>query len=297
MSAPVRQRGFLLTLAAEGIAPLIPGCADALPLDRAINRFGPPIVERWREWMRGQSPGLWSSSLNELAELSAAKTRTEVAAVLDRPGPEASPADRAAAEEYLCAIPRSVQRGLVLDPATGGFTLPRGASPDSVASLLALLPLDATSAATLGADLTMLLANLRHQTGHALEPDEAFKLVQQITEALAAIHARGVVHGDLKPATVLVSGDTIKLAETSVGSRQALIHSRIGTVPVEQLSPADQASLLRGAGTLLYLSPEQKRGDPPDPRYDLYSLGVVWYQLLVCDLTRALQPGWKMDLP
>ena len=38
-------------VAAEGIVPLIAGCADALQSDPAINRFGPPIVERWREWM------------------------------------------------------------------------------------------------------------------------------------------------------------------------------------------------------------------------------------------------------
>lgn len=296
MSAPVRQRGFLLTLAVEGIAPLITGCADALHNDRAINCFGPAIVERWREWMRGQPPALWSSSLSELAELPPAKARTEVVTAIDRLSPGASAEDRAVAGDYLCAIPRSVQRALVLDPVTGGFTLPSGTSPDSSLSLLALLPLDASP--TSGANLTMLLANLRHQTGHGLAPDEAFKLVQQIVEALAAAHALGIVHGDLKPANVLVSGDAIKLAEAGVGvARHAVAHSRVGMVPVEQLSPADQVSLLRGAGTLLYLSPEQKRGDPPDRRHDLHSLGVLWYQLLVCDVTRPLLAGWKTELP
>src|SRR5262249_31426326 len=55
-------------------------------------------------------------------------------------------------------------------------------------------------------------------------------------------------------------------------------------------------SLFRGSGTPLYMSPEQRRGDQPDPRHDLYSLGVMWYQLLVGDVTRELHPGWPDEL-
>src|SRR5439155_15932409 len=46
----------------------------------------------------------------------------------------------------------------------------------------------------------------------------------------------------------------------------------------------------------LYMSPEQRRGDQPDPRHDLYSLGVMWYQLLVGDVARELHPGWPDEL-
>jgi hypothetical protein len=58
----------------------------------------------------------------------------------------------------------------------------------------------------------------------------------------------------------------------------------------------EQASLYRGAGTPLYMSQEQKRNEPPDPRHDLYSLGVLWYQLLVGDVTRELHPNWAKEL-
>src|SRR5204863_1632924 len=39
-----------------------------------------------------------------------------------------------------------------------------------------------------------------------------------------------------------------------------------------------------------------RRGQPPDPRHDLYSLGVMWYQLLVGDVSRELHPGWAKEL-
>ncbi|MGL4554052.1 MAG: hypothetical protein ACRC33_23060, partial [Gemmataceae bacterium] len=45
-----------------------------------------------------------------------------------------------------------------------------------------------------------------------------------------------------------------------------------------------------------YMAPEQRRGLPADPRHDLYSLGVLWYQLLVGDVTRELHPGWAREL-
>jgi serine/threonine protein kinase len=149
-----------------------------------------------------------------------------------------------------------------------------------------------------GGDLARSLALQRAREGHGPTPAEALALVVQVAEGLAFAHAQGLVHRDLKPANVLLAEDGCKLADFGIGglaARQAQ-SSRIGTVAAGHLSLSEQASLYRGAGTPLYMSPEQRQGAGPDPRHDLYSLGVLWYQLLVGDVARELHPGWAREL-
>jgi hypothetical protein len=383
MSAPVRKRGFLLQLAAEAIAPVVPGCASALADERAVNRFGPLIVTRWHEWMRGQPKALRQNAISELARLTTAEALATVSASVVLLTPDASLEDRMIFTEYLGFLARCAQRGLVLDQASGGHTLPHSAA-DSPLSLLALLPLDAppfppgstlpgipwtlvdpigfttlgvcyratrpdSSSPALvtictnpgaktalrqqiqrlpedrwserlvrrlaqdldqatpylvwehvpGGDLTMQLANLKHQTGHGFAPEDVLRLIEEVAEGLAFAHSVGLVHGDVKPANVLIGGEAIKLAELGcglAGAVHARTHSRIGSAAIEELSPADQLCLLRGTGTLLYLAPEQRNAPTPDPRQDLWSLGVLWYQLLVGDITRPLPDNWTAEL-
>src|SRR5262249_52792015 len=193
-----------------------------------------------------------------------------------------------------------------------------------------------------GRDLAVHLSSRRDASGKGMPADEALGLIQQVAEALAFAHVRGLVHRDLKPANVLVfnpsppsplshsgergrktqepeasataallpprpsvgeggrggEGVLIKLTDFGIGSvtAQAAQHSRIGSTTLDQLNAAEQATLFRGAGTALYMSPEQRRGEPADPRHDLYSLGVMWYQLLTGDVTRELHPGWADEL-
>jgi serine/threonine protein kinase len=151
-----------------------------------------------------------------------------------------------------------------------------------------------------GGDLVHWLASQQAKTGRGLTPAEALTLITQVAEALAFAHERGLVHRDLKPANVLMTGDgTIKLADFGIGglvARQAAQSSRVGTMASSRLSAAEQVSLFRGAGTPLYMSVEQKQGAAPDPRHDIYSLGVMWYQLLVGDVTREMAHGWAREL-
>ncbi|MCX7700520.1 MAG: serine/threonine protein kinase, partial [Gemmataceae bacterium] len=103
-----------------------------------------------------------------------------------------------------------------------------------------------------------------------------------------------IVHRDLKPENVLIdSRGQLKVADFGIGqvqSRQALAqadewtrYSRVGT----------GLSILASAFTPLYASPEQRRGEPPDPTDDVYALGVLAYQMLVGNL-RA-EPGPDLD--
>lgn len=164
-----------------------------------------------------------------------------------------------------------------------------------------------------GGDLTRLVAE-RRARGAPPAPAEVLGWVLQIAEGLAFAHRTGLVHRDLKPANVLVcatnsghrdveasepAGFELRLADFGLGgvaAARSAARSRIGTSTIDYLSLAEQASLFRGAGTPLYMSPEQRRGAPPDARHDLYALGVVWYQLLVGDVSRELHHGWAKEL-
>jgi serine/threonine protein kinase len=150
-----------------------------------------------------------------------------------------------------------------------------------------------------GGDLVHWL--VAHSAPHGPGPTaaEVLEVIIQVAEALAFAHERGLVHRDLKPANVLTGEGTIKLADFGIGgvaARQAVEGSQIGTVAASRLSLAEQASLFRGAGTPLYMSQEQRRGEAPDPRQDVYSLGVMWYQLLVGDVSREMSHGWAREL-
>ena len=95
---------------------------------------------------------------------------------------------------------------------------------------------------------------------------QAVEIIAQACRGLDYAHRNGVVHRDVKPGNLLVSGtDVVKLADFGI-ARAA-----------DQSSITQVGSVL---GTAAYLSPEQARGEEAGPRADIYSLGVVTYQLL-----------------
>ena len=150
-----------------------------------------------------------------------------------------------------------------------------------------------------GGDLASHLARRQQESGGQVGPDEVRGWVLQIAEGLAFAHAHGLIHRDLKPANVLVGGGTLKLADFGLGgvvAEHARTHSQIRVSAANRLPPDEQVDLFRGSGTQLYMSKEQRDGDRPDPRHDLYSLGVLWYQLLIGNVTRELRHNWKKEL-
>jgi len=95
---------------------------------------------------------------------------------------------------------------------------------------------------------------------------EAVEIAEQIAAGLARAHGRGIVHRDVKPANVIVAPDgRVKLVDFGIAKL------------------ADQSRLTRAGttvGTAGYMSPEQLHGEEPDPRTDVWSLGVVIYEMV-----------------
>src|SRR6202043_940699 len=89
------------------------------PTWRAINYFGPPIIERWRAGLKDQPRELQLEAIAALAGLSPEEGRREAIEAVERFAADAGPEDKGIAVEYLSAIPLAVRRSLVADPANG----------------------------------------------------------------------------------------------------------------------------------------------------------------------------------
>ncbi|HET9384750.1 MAG TPA: protein kinase [Gemmatimonadales bacterium] len=115
----------------------------------------------------------------------------------------------------------------------------------------------------------------------AIPLEESLSIARQIADALGAAHERGIIHRDLKPANVKVRPDgAVKVLD--FGLAKALDSGPASGAAVESPTITSPAMTRAGIilGTAAYMSPEQARGKPVDKRADIWSFGVVLYEML-----------------
>jgi len=112
-----------------------------------------------------------------------------------------------------------------------------------------------------------------HMARGRLQTKEIIDIALQVTEALAAAHAKGVVHRDIKPGNIFVSTDgLVKVMDFGLARRFMLPDTG-------QMVPDGTTIPGRPLGTINYMAPERILQMPLDPRSDLFSLGVVIYEM------------------
>ncbi len=126
------------------------------------------------------------------------------------------------------------------------------------------------------------LKSLLRERGGKLAPDEAVGIVLQICQALEAAHSEGVVHRDLKPHNIMVAPS---------GRLQVMDFG---------LAYSGDTTAVTQTGTLLgtpeYMSPEQARAEKVDSRSDIFSLGIIFYELLTGETPYKADSAYSMLL-
>jgi serine/threonine protein kinase len=126
---------------------------------------------------------------------------------------------------------------------------------------------------------------LRQRMVKGIQYGEVLSVGMQVADALAAAHAKGIVHRDIKPENIILVADTylqqkesfVKVLDFGIAKlteQKAGVHADATT---RVLLNTHEGSVI---GTASYMSPEQARGDIVDPRTDIWSLGIVLYEML-----------------
>lgn len=125
-------------------------------------------------------------------------------------------------------------------------------------------------------------------------------LFLQIADAVAAAHSVGVLHKDLKPANVLVTGDATHphVRLTDFGSGRLMEPDRLAQLGITRmgLTLEEGVGSDSTSGTPIYLAPELFVGHAPTVKADVFALGVLLYQILCGRIGQPMASGWEKDV-
>ncbi len=122
---------------------------------------------------------------------------------------------------------------------------------------------------------------LRERLRSGLDIDDALEITIQIASALVAAHRINIVHRDIKPENIMIRGDDglVKVLDLGLAKMSAPVAAEAMDHEEQTLPRANTAPGVV-MGTVAYMSPEQARGDEVDERTDIWSLGVLLYEMI-----------------